>query len=63
MVGYFYVCVSELFCDVGGLFACVREYGPGLCCGFSLWVWRDYRVDFLGRIGKELCFDGLTHPH
>ena len=39
--------MSEQFCDVGGLFACVREYGPGLFCGFSLWVWRDLWGGFL----------------
>jgi hypothetical protein len=40
--------VSEQFCDVVSLFACECEYGPGLCCGFSLWVWRDLRGGFLG---------------
>ena len=49
-VGYFYVWVSEQLCDEGSLFACVPECGPGLCCGFSLWVWRDFRGGFLGEV-------------
>jgi len=53
----FLVSVSEQFCDVASLFACVCEYSPGLCCGFSLWVWRDIQDGFLGGgVGRCICF-------
>jgi hypothetical protein len=47
--------VFEQFCYVGSLFARVCECGPGLFCGYVLWVWGVLPVGFFGgRIGKEL---------
>ena len=41
-----FVCLNSFVMYVVSAF--VREYGPGLCCGFSLWMWRDLWGGFLG---------------